>query len=41
MAAELARTLDTVGVPEKEKGEVLDAFAAHKPEVIEGSQVAA
>ena len=41
VAAELARTLDTVGVPEKEKGEVLDAFAAHKPEVIEGSEVAA
>lgn len=37
VAAELARTLDTVGVPEQEKGEVLAAFAAHKPEVIEGS----
>ena len=30
VAAELARTLDTVGVPEREKGEVLAAFAAHK-----------
>jgi hemoglobin len=40
VAAELARTLDTVGVPEQEKGEVLAAFAAHKPEVIEGSLAA-
>jgi hemoglobin len=37
VAAELSRTLDAVGVPEKEKGEVLAAFAAHKPEVTEGS----
>lgn len=36
VAAELARTLDVVGVPEKEKGEVLAAFAAHKGEVTEG-----
>jgi hemoglobin len=41
VAAELARTLDTVGVPEREKGEVLAAFAAHKGEVIEGSLAAA
>ena len=38
VAAELGRTLDTVGVPEREKGEVLAAFAAHKGEVTEGSQ---
>jgi hemoglobin len=36
VAAELGRTLDTVGVPEEEKGEVLAAFAAHKGEVTEG-----
>ena len=37
VAAELGRTLDAVGVPEREKGEVLAAFAAHKGEVTEGS----
>ena len=36
VAAELARTLDVVGVPAQEKGEVLAAFAAHKGEVTEG-----
>jgi len=36
VAAELARTLDVFQVPAKEKGEVLDAFAAHKSEVNEG-----
>ena len=36
VAAELGRTLDAVGVPEQEKGEVLAAFAAHKAEVTEG-----
>ena len=36
VAAELARTLDFVKVPEREKGEVLAAFAAHKGEVTEG-----
>ncbi len=36
VAAELGRTLDAVGVPAHEKGEVLAAFAAHKNEVIEG-----
>ncbi len=36
MAAELGRTLDAVGVPAQEKGEVLAAFAAHKGEVTEG-----
>ena len=37
VAAELGRTLDVVGVPAQEKGEVLAAFAAHKGEVIAGS----
>ena len=41
VAAELGRTLDTVGVPEQEKGEVLAAFAAHKDEVTEGFMAAA
>ena len=36
VAAELGRTLDAVGVPGQEKGEVLAAFAAHKDEVTEG-----
>ena len=36
VAAELGRTLDHFGVPEREKGEVLAAFAAHKGEVTEG-----
>jgi hemoglobin len=36
VAAELGRTLDFFNVPEREKGEVLDAFAAHKGEVTEG-----
>lgn len=40
VAAELARTLDTFNVPEREKAEVLGAFAAHKGEVTEGSQAA-
>jgi hemoglobin len=34
--AELGRSLDHFNVPEKEKGEVLAAFAAHKGEVTEG-----
>jgi hemoglobin len=38
VAAELGRTLDAAKVPEKEKGEVLAAFAAHKGEVTEGSR---
>ena len=37
VAAELARSLDRFNVPEREKSEVLGAFAAHKGEVIEGS----
>ena len=41
VAAELARTLDHVGVPAEEKAQVLGAFAAHKDEVTEGSRLAA
>jgi hemoglobin len=41
VAAELCRTLDTVGVPAQEKDEVLAAFAAHKGEVTEGFLVGA
>ena len=37
VAGELARSLDHFGVPEREKQEVLAAFAAHKGEVTEGS----
>ena len=40
VAAELQRSLKTLGVPEKETGEVLAAFAAHKGEVTEGSKAA-
>lgn len=40
VAGELARTLDRAGVPEREKGEVLAAFAAHKDEVTQGYLVA-
>lgn len=36
VAGILARTLDQFGVPEREKSEVLSAFAAHKNEVTEG-----
>lgn len=36
VAAELGRTLDFFSVPEREKGEVLAAFAAHKGEVTQG-----
>jgi hemoglobin len=36
VAAELGRTLDFVKVPEREKDEVLAAFAAHKDEVTTG-----
>jgi len=38
VAGELARALDLFSVPERERAEVLDAFAAHKGEVIEGYQ---
>jgi hemoglobin len=41
VAAELARTLDAFNIPQREKDEVLGAFAAHKPEVTEGSRTAA
>ena len=37
VAAELSRSLDAFNVPEREKGEVLAAFAAHKTEVTQGS----
>jgi len=36
VAAELGRTRDSFKVPERKKGEVLAAFAAHKNEVTEG-----
>ena len=36
VAAELGRTLDSVKVPQREKAEVLAAFAAHKDEVTAG-----
>jgi hemoglobin len=36
VAAELARSLDFFEVPDREKEEVLAAFAAHKGEVTEG-----
>jgi hemoglobin len=38
VAAELGRSLDHFKVPQKEKDEVLGAFAAHKNEVTEGSR---
>jgi hemoglobin len=41
VAAELGRTLDSVKVPQREKQEVLAAFAAHKGEVNEGFFAAA
>ena len=41
VAAELGRSLDLFKVPEREKGEVLAAFAAHKGEVNEGYAEAA
>lgn len=41
VAAELSRALDFYGVPEREKGEVLAAFAAHKDEVNAGYNAAA
>jgi hemoglobin len=40
VAAELARSMDSLGVPEPEKQEVLAAFAAHKNEVTEGYKAA-
>jgi hemoglobin len=38
VAAVLSRSLDHFSVPEREKGEVLAAFAAHKEEVTAGSR---
>ena len=40
VAAELGRTLDFFKVPQREKQEVLAAFAAHKGEVTEGDLAA-
>ena len=40
VAAELGRTLDFVKVPQREKEEVLAAFAAHKEEVTQGFMAA-
>lgn len=37
VASVLEQTLESAGVPDKEKQEVLNAFAAHKNEVIQGS----
>lgn len=41
VAAQLARSLDHFGVSEADNEAVLEAFAAHKDEVIEGSLVPA
>jgi hemoglobin len=41
VAAELGRTLDHFKIPQREKDEVLAAFAAHKPEVNAGYKAAA
>jgi hemoglobin len=41
VAAELGRTLDTFKIPQREKDEVLAAFAAHKSEVNAGYKAAA
>jgi hemoglobin len=41
VAAELGRSLDFFNVPQREKDEVLAAFAAHKDEVTEGSMAMA
>lgn len=41
VAAELGRTLDFVKVPQREKEEVLAAFASHKDEVTAGYMAAA
>ncbi len=40
VAAELARSLDHFNVPQREKEEVLGAFAAHKNEVTQGYMAA-
>ena len=41
VAGELGRSLDHFKVPQREKDEVLAAFAAHKGEVTEGSMASA
>ena len=41
VAAVLSSTLDAAGVPQRERDEVLAAFAAHKGEVTEGSLASA
>jgi hemoglobin len=41
VAAELKRSLDAFNVPSAEQAEVLEAFAAHKGEVTEGSKAMA
>jgi hemoglobin len=41
VAAELGRTLDHFNIPQREKDEVLGAFAAHKGKVTEGALAAA
>ena len=41
VAAELGRSLDAFKVPQREKDEVLAAFATHKNEVTEGSMTGA
>ena len=41
VAAELGKSLDFFKVPEREKAEVLAAFAAHKGEVTQGSMATA
>ena len=41
VAAELGRTLDFFKVPQRERDEVLGAFAAHKDEVTQGYTAAA
>jgi hemoglobin len=40
VAAQLGRSLDAFNVPQREREEVLAAFAAHKDEVTEGSRLA-
>jgi len=40
VAAELARALDSFKVPDREKEEVIGAFAAHKDEVTQGYMAA-
>jgi hemoglobin len=41
VAGVLSRTLDEFGIPQREKDEVLGAFAAHRGEVTEGARATA